>query len=107
LLRELLQVEVPPFDEARLTEATLTQLVPVEYHADAVVLFDIIYDRNQPVFGTIFEVQLERKDRKRYTSRMRAARTLPTVTVRRSDAHPRAAVYSNWRLLPRNGMTRV
>jgi hypothetical protein len=41
--------------------------VPVEYHADAVVLFDIIYDRNQPVFGTIFEVQLERKDRKRYT----------------------------------------
>jgi len=67
LLRELLQVEVPPFDEARLTEATLTQLVPVEYHADAVVLFDIIYDRNQPVFGTIFEVQLERKERKRYT----------------------------------------
>jgi hypothetical protein len=67
LLRELLQVEVPPFDEARLTEAALTQLVPVEYHADAVVLFDIIYDRNQPVFGTIFEVQLERKDRKRYT----------------------------------------
>jgi flagellar biosynthesis/type III secretory pathway protein FliH len=49
------QVEVPRFDEARLTEAALTQLVPVEYHADAVVLFDIIYDRNQPVFGTIFE----------------------------------------------------
>jgi hypothetical protein len=67
LLRELLHVDVPRFDEARLTEAALTQLVPVEYHADAVVLFDIIYDRNQPVFGTIFEVQLERKDRKRYT----------------------------------------
>jgi hypothetical protein len=41
--------------------------VPVEYHADAVVLFDIIYDKNKPVFGTIFEVQLERKGRKRYT----------------------------------------
>jgi hypothetical protein len=67
LLRELLQVEVPRFDEARLTEAALNQLVPVEYHADAVVLFDIIYDKNKPVFGSIFEVQLERKDRKRYT----------------------------------------
>jgi hypothetical protein len=67
LLRELLHVEVPRFDEARLTEAALNQLVPVEYHADAVVLFDIIYDNKKPVFGTIFEVQLERKDRKRYT----------------------------------------
>jgi hypothetical protein len=67
LLRELLYIEVPRFDEARLTEAALHQLVPVEYHADAVVLFDIIYDNKKPVFGTIFEVQLERRDRKRYT----------------------------------------
>jgi hypothetical protein len=68
LLRDLLHVEVPPFHEARLTEAALNQLVPVEYHADAVVLFvDFIDDKNQPVLGTIFEVQLERKDRKRYT----------------------------------------
>jgi len=68
LLRDLLHVEVPRFDEARLTEAALHQLVPVEYHADAVVLFvDFLDDKKQPVFGTIFEVQLERKDRKRYT----------------------------------------
>jgi hypothetical protein len=73
LLRELLHVEVPRFDEARLTEAALNQLVPVEYHADAVVLFDIIYDQNKPVFGTIFEVQLERKERKRYTWPLYAA----------------------------------
>lgn len=39
LLRDLLHVEVPHFIEARLTEATLNQLVPVEYYADAVVLF--------------------------------------------------------------------
>jgi hypothetical protein len=67
LLRDLFHVEVPSFDEARLTEATLNELVPVEYQADAVVLFDVIYEKNKPVFGTIFEVQLERKDRKLFT----------------------------------------
>jgi hypothetical protein len=67
LLRELLNVEVPRFDEARLTEATLNELVPVEYHADAVVLFVDFVDKNRPVFGTIFEVQLQRDDRKQYT----------------------------------------
>jgi hypothetical protein len=67
LLRDLLNVDVPRFDEARLMEAALHELVPIEYHADAVVLFDVIYNKKEPVFGTIFEVQLERKDRKRYT----------------------------------------
>ena len=54
LLRDLLHVHVPRFDQARLTEAALPQLVPVEYHADAVVLFIDFVD-----VGTIFEVQLE------------------------------------------------
>jgi hypothetical protein len=68
VLRDLLHVEVPRFNAARLTEAALPQLVPVEYHADAVVLFDGVGDdETRPVLGTIFEVQLERKDRKRYT----------------------------------------
>lgn len=68
VLRDLLHVDVPRFSAARLTEAALSQLVPVEYHADAVVLFDgVDDDRTKPVLGTIFEVQLERKDRKRYT----------------------------------------
>jgi hypothetical protein len=31
LLTDLLEVEVPPFTEARLTEAALHELVPVEY----------------------------------------------------------------------------
>ena len=53
LLRELLNVEVPHFTEARLTEATLHQLVPVEYYADAVVLFvDLIDTTTKPVLGT-------------------------------------------------------
>lgn len=68
VLRDLLHVEVPRFRAARLTEAALPQLVPVEYHADAVVLFDgADGDQTKPVLGTVFEVQLERKDRKRST----------------------------------------
>ena len=68
LLREVLNVEVPHFTEARLTEATLHQLVPVEYYADAVVLFvDLIDNTNKPVLGMIFEVQLQPDARKRFT----------------------------------------
>src|SRR5512144_2276719 len=47
--------------------ATTLLLHAANHHADAVVLFDVIYDKKTPVFGTIFEVPLERKDRKRYT----------------------------------------
>ncbi len=65
LLRDLLKVEVPHFTEVRLTEAALNQLVPVEYHADAVVLFvDFVDSENKPVLGTIFEVQLQPDARK-------------------------------------------
>ncbi|HEX8114522.1 MAG TPA: hypothetical protein VF516_42625 [Kofleriaceae bacterium] len=39
LLGRLLHVEVPGFQEARLADATLNELVPVEYRADAVVVF--------------------------------------------------------------------
>jgi hypothetical protein len=68
LLRDLLHVEVPHFIEARLTEATLHQLVPVEYYADAVVLFvDFIDNKSKPVLGTIFEVQLQPDARKLFT----------------------------------------
>jgi hypothetical protein len=66
LLRELLNVEVPHFTDARLTEAALPELVPVEYYADAVVLFSND-DLRKPVFGTIFEVQLQRDPRKPFT----------------------------------------
>ena len=67
LLRELLNIEVPRFNEARLTEATLTQIVPVAYHADAVVLFVDFVGNKQPVFGAIFEVQLQPDDDKLFT----------------------------------------
>jgi hypothetical protein len=67
LLHDLLHVEVPRFDEAQLMEAALNQIVPIEYHADAVVLFEVKGSEKKPVFGTIFEVQLECRERKRYT----------------------------------------
>jgi hypothetical protein len=67
LLRELLHVEVPRFTEARLAEATLNELVPIEYHADAVVLFEHVAEAPRRALGAIFEVQLERDDRKHYT----------------------------------------
>ena len=63
LLAEVLQVEVPPFTEARLAETNLHELVPVEYHADAVVLFVAV----RPVFGVIVEPQLQPDERKRFT----------------------------------------
>jgi hypothetical protein len=37
LLRDLLSVPMPAFTTARLAEATLNELVPTEYHADAVL----------------------------------------------------------------------
>ncbi|HET9954212.1 MAG TPA: hypothetical protein VFQ61_06900, partial [Polyangiaceae bacterium] len=63
LLREVLHVDVPKFTEARLAEASLTELVPTEYHADAVVL---LVD-GKPVFGIIIEAQLQDDARKRFT----------------------------------------
>ena len=63
LLTRLLHVELPPFTKARLAGATLNELVPVEYHADSVVLFG----DDAPVYGSVIEVQLQRDDRKRFT----------------------------------------
>lgn len=63
LLREILHVQVPQFTEARLAEASLNELIPAEYHADAVVLFV----DGRPVFGSIFEAQLQEDARKRFT----------------------------------------
>lgn len=67
LLRELFQIEVPAFDEARMAEAELNQIVPAEFAADGVVLFDVVYLEKKAVFGTVLEIQLKRNERKRYT----------------------------------------
>lgn len=63
LLQDALGVELPVFDDVRTEDASLTQIVPTEYHADLVVL---LMDGN-PVHGIVVEVQLRRDDNKRYS----------------------------------------
>jgi hypothetical protein len=63
LLRDALHVELPAYTEARLASSDLTELVPTEFRADAVVL---LVD-GKPVLGVIVEAQLSRDERKRFT----------------------------------------
>ena len=63
LLREALGVELPAYTEVRIESADLTEIVPAEYSADLVVL---LVD-GKPVFAIVIEVQLARKERKRFT----------------------------------------
>jgi hypothetical protein len=63
LLRELLHVRLPVFTEARLAEASLNDIIPAEYRADAVVL---LVD-GKPVFGIILEAQLQTDADKGFT----------------------------------------
>lgn len=63
LLREALHVELPAYTEARLASSDLTEVVPAEFRADAVVL---LVD-GRPVLGVVVEAQLARDERKRFT----------------------------------------
>jgi hypothetical protein len=60
LLRDVLHVALPPYAEARVESADLSELTPAEYRADLVVL--LVDDK--PVLGIIVEVQLQRDERK-------------------------------------------
>lgn len=62
LLRDALHVELPPYTEARIESADLTDVQPAEYRADLVVL---LYDGN-PVLGIVVEAQLTPDDHKRF-----------------------------------------
>jgi hypothetical protein len=61
-LREALHVTLPPYSEARIESADLTEVQPTEYRADLVVL---LYE-NKPVLGIVVEVQLAEDTNKRY-----------------------------------------
>ena len=62
ILVEVLDVSLPPYTEARLASADLTEIQPAEYRADVVVL---LLDREVPVRVIIVEVQLAVDSRKR------------------------------------------
>jgi flagellar biosynthesis/type III secretory pathway protein FliH len=53
------------YRQARLHPADLNQLTPTEFRADAVVV--LVDERGDAVLGIIVEVQLSRKEAKRYT----------------------------------------
>ena len=54
---------MPAYTEARLASSDLTEVVPTEFRADAVVL---LVD-GKPVLGVIVEAQLSRDERKRFS----------------------------------------
>jgi len=63
VLRDALGVELPRYDEARIDSASLTEVTPVPYEADLVVLLVA----GEPVLGIVVEVQLEARADKRWT----------------------------------------
>jgi len=63
LLTDLLGVSVPSFDEARVASSDLTNLVPTEYRADAVITLTL---GDAPVLGLVVEVQLRDDPQKRW-----------------------------------------
>lgn len=69
LLRDALQVELPPFTEARLGSADFTKIKVAEYRADLVVLLR----DGRPVYGIVIEAQLARKRRKKFVWPLYAA----------------------------------
>ncbi|MES1240449.1 MAG: hypothetical protein ABUT39_02415 [Acidobacteriota bacterium] len=62
ILVEVLGLSLPPYTEARITSADLTEIQPAEYRADIVVL--LVHD-GAPVRVVIVEVQLAVDPRKR------------------------------------------
>jgi hypothetical protein len=82
LVRDALHFELPPFTEARIDSADLTDVKPSEYGADLVVL---LLD-GVPVYGIVVEAQLSRKPRKKfvwpvYAASLRARLELPVALL--------------------------
>jgi hypothetical protein len=92
LIRDALGGEVPPYGEARVVSAGLTEVQPAEYRADMVVE---LWNEGAPVYGIVVEVQLDPKRRKpfvwpAYVANLRAKLECPVallvVTPKRSVA---------------------
>jgi hypothetical protein len=89
LLRDALQMELPPFAEVRPGSADLTDIQPAEYRADLVLLLmkDAAVSRSAaPAFGIVVEVQLSADERKRfvwpvYVSNLRARLSCPVCLL--------------------------
>lgn len=62
LIRDVLGVKIPPYKDAQIFSADLTEVEPTEYRADLIVR---LCDEN-PVYAVIVEIQLQEKERKRF-----------------------------------------
>jgi hypothetical protein len=65
LLATLFRVEVPPYASVKVVEASLDQLIPVEFRADLVL--ELMNEGGALVLSIILEVQREEKPRKKYS----------------------------------------
>jgi hypothetical protein len=65
ILSEVLGVEMPVYAQARLASIDLTEVQPAEYRADVVVV--LLLEGDVPVRVIVVEVQLDKKERKRFT----------------------------------------
>jgi hypothetical protein len=63
LLTGLFGMSVPAFEQARLSSGGLTNVVPTEYRADAVVTLTV---GDRPVLGVVVEVQLGKDEDKQW-----------------------------------------
>jgi hypothetical protein len=82
LLRDVLQIALPAYTEARIESAELTDVKPAEYRADLVVL---LVD-GKPVLAIVVEVQLSPKPEKRlswpvYVTGLRARLGCPACVL--------------------------
>src|SRR5688572_31659486 len=65
LLRRQFDVKVPAFRKAVLLQADLTNVMPAEFRADAVIAFeDPDPEAEEPVYAVVVEVQLQPVARK-------------------------------------------
>jgi hypothetical protein len=64
LLATLFRVEVPAYVSVKVVEASLDQLIPVEFRADLVL--ELMNEDGELVLSIILEVQREEKPRKKY-----------------------------------------
>jgi hypothetical protein len=68
LLTQVLGVKLPPYRQAQPSSVDLGDIEPAERYADSVVLlYDKARRRRRPILGLVVEVQLSRKERKRFT----------------------------------------
>ena len=65
ILTDVLHVPLPAYTEARLASIDLTEIQPATYRADVVVL--LLLDGSVTVRVIVVEVQLDKKERKRFT----------------------------------------